>query len=133
MIAMLLYLALMAHMGDTKAFPVGTITGATVAGFDPVVGTSVDGSELRYYPTRFPVAAPPRDVPAISIKIEPWQCFQKYDGCRVMDGEGKYLSADEWLHYKGNTETLTYYRDGCADKSRVLLTAEDGTRHCIKF
>jgi len=21
----------------------------------------------------------------------------------------------------------------CADKSRVLLTAEDGTRHCIKF
>jgi hypothetical protein len=21
----------------------------------------------------------------------------------------------------------------CADKSRILLTAEDGTKHCIKF
>jgi len=105
MIAMILYLSLLAHMGEPQTF---------------VPYTS------RLY-------VPPMDVPAISIKIEPWQCFQKYEGCRVMDGEGKYLSADEWFHYKGNTETLTYYRDGCADTSRVLLTAEDGTRHCIKF
>jgi hypothetical protein len=52
------------------------------------------------------------DVPA--IKIGSVMVCRKRLGCTTTEGE----------------ELPTY---SCADKSRILLTAEDGTHHCVKF
>lgn len=65
--------------------------------------------------------------------------------CDVLYGDGEHLTegtprmdvpAVKYQH--GTTDTCTWdcrvgYVLTCADKSRILLTAEDGTKHCIKF
>jgi len=138
MIAMILYLALMAHMGDQ--FPAsgeanGIITGATVAEFDPlptevpkesfpsgaragdVIVTSVgpriyNGVDWVPIPD---VNHTPMDVPAIEANddLNSASCLSIFD-----EKSHKFKCSTRWT---------------CADKSRVLMTAEDGTRHCIKF
>jgi hypothetical protein len=59
----------------------------------------------------------PLDVPAIVLKCT----FDKEGnpGTECCDGNWPYC------HEEGITT--------CADKSRILLTAEDGSKHCVKF
>ena len=104
MIAMILYLSLLAHMGEPQTF---------------VPYTS------RLY-------VPPMDVPAISEdrSAEP----DSHDGHELL----LFSQACEEIvggkmTWQPDVIACHVKRWTCADKSRVLLTAEDGTRHCIKF
>ena len=56
-------------------------------------------------------AAEPTDVPAVQV-----------GGHLGFEGCGQSACFDHWV---------TDYT--CADKTRILLTAEDGTKHCVKF
>lgn len=53
----------------------------------------------------------PMDVPAVQV--------QRKEKCGVNIANDGYACA------------FTYWT--CSDKSRILLTSEDGTRHCVKF
>ena len=66
----------------------------------------------------------PVDVPAIqeTYEIGLMTCHASPD-C-----EGKGPSCNMSVCEKVRNQVWT-----CADKSRVLLTAEDGTRHCVRF
>jgi hypothetical protein len=62
------------------------------------------------------------DVPAISYQVPPSH------PCNLPSGG----SADGTMTY-AVCITGPETRTTCADKSRVLLTSEDGVAHCIKF
>ena len=109
MIAMILYLALMAQSSaDQQVRWVCMLDGQCFS--TPILKTDTS-------PTILGANNPPMDVPAIEhiSRIENGiSCFSSNTG-KPMD-------------CRPAERTWT-----CADKSRVLLTAEDGTRHCIKF
>lgn len=60
----------------------------------------------------------PMDVPAVEVidHKDDWYYMKTYD---VPEQEEMF---------RGDRKRWT-----CADKSRILLTAEDGTKHCVKF
>lgn len=73
---------------------------------------------------------PPMDVPAIRVKqmIEDFPLAT--ENCRNAKISGCVECVPVQLcDLKKHVE----YHYTCADKSRILLTAEDGTRHCVKF
>ena len=78
------------------------------------------------------VWSPPMDVSAIQEELPGGRgCLERYDGCWVLDKDGKAVTNDRV--WGGDWTLLRFYRWTCADKSRILLTAEDGSRHCLKF
>jgi len=67
----------------------------------------------------------PIDVPAITESHE--EEYGTTDWCNDCDGfYCTSMACDP--HAKHTVQTVT-----CKDKSRILLTAEDGTKHCISF
>ena len=60
----------------------------------------------------------PMDVPAVQ---EDYVAHKKSEG---------FACGQDWCVA---TKDILEKRWTCADKSRVLLTSEDGARHCIKF
>jgi hypothetical protein len=71
-----------------------------------------------------------QDVPAIKVEAQLWECLRtNSDGCSVTDLAGKELDADTWFHSPEGAK-FYYYRYSCADKSNVLLTAENGAKWC---
>lgn len=77
----------------------------------------------------------PMDVPAIS---EEYVAFESSENCRRPKGiyETKCKTvATGWACSIVQCDTVKHKgtRETCADKSRILLTAEDGDKHCIKF
>ena len=101
MIAMILYLALMAHMGEPNKFQ-----------FQDWIAITPD-QRANYV-----------DIPAIQETRQVCQLSKTTFLCAGSSlGSAcpcpyEYQPAQVWT---------------CADKSRVLLTSEDGVRHCIRF
>lgn len=60
-----------------------------------------------------------QDVPAIEVPVK-----EKY--CSYGGGSGPFETCYRY-------DYLERTRWTCMDQSRILLTAEDGTKHCIKF
>ena len=79
------------------------------SGLAPVGGTCPEGS------TCYPMVGEPQDVPAVH---EDYIQFHKGQWISGGISAAEDIHADRWT---------------CQDKSRILLTAEDGTKHCIKF
>jgi len=144
MIAMILYLALLgcgeSHLcmselpefiSDNDTGPIQCVDGSNDQCFEswpkelfPVNAKKGDVVHSRFGPWIYDGEVwlplnPPMDVPAIKrvSRIEnDISCFSLTTGKpKPVDCRPKKIT---WT---------------CADKSRVLLTAEDGTRHCIKF
>lgn len=101
-----------------------------------------DGSnaEIAYCADDLPKPEP-MDVPAIkeSVKSTPHDKWSLYD-CAQMEVDLK-----SWFSRNAHENTYSVYFTEpdkctlevsywtCADKSRFLMTAEDGRRHCIRF
>jgi hypothetical protein len=83
-----------------------------------------DGKPPNYYDSygnsRYPVE--PVDVPAVQ---QPQLPDLKWCGDHMKTDAGYSICL---LHIAQNPPKTT-----CSDKSRVLLTSEDGKKHCIKF
>lgn len=97
----------------------------------------------------------PSDVPAVHIPIDSWVTLQTdsdptsniSSGMAVFacsnHGKVPEIITTQTATTSSVTTTMRFpgmgekcvggWRWGCADKSRILLTAEDGTKHCIKF
>lgn len=70
------------------------------------------------------------DVPAVQVPIESTWGWMGGDIFGCSNG-GK--PAKELIQFDMNTQCIKGHREGCADKSRILLTSEDGKKHCVKF
>jgi hypothetical protein len=77
------------------------------------VGDGTDSGPLKDF-------EPPMDVPALT---ETKSCFDTFS---LAYSTGWSISEDAKHGCKITFAT-------CADKSRILLTAEDGSKHCVKF
>lgn len=90
----------------------------------PVVGCVAGGSPPRIYDGEkwIPINEP-MDVPAVTIKT---QITAGFKGQVPPFGCG-----GKWVEYDKGIWKCEY--TGCADRRRVLLTSEDGKKHCILF
>lgn len=78
-----------------------------------------------------PLLEEPMDVPPLEENTHdvPWKPEASElpyfsEACGFVDGKMTYAPDPIACHVSSWT---------CADKSRILMTAEDGTKHCIKF
>jgi hypothetical protein len=101
-------------------------------------GPCPEAQQQIYGDEHYPVAEP-IDVPAVQEPSgEPpngpacmtWPCeHERNKWCRpVTDNNSPADAPNSELCYDSPPSEWT-----CADKSRILLTAENGTKHCIKF
>lgn len=78
----------------------------------------VEGGALCAYSDGWGPCPEPMDVPAIQEDLWYEEGWRETDRCFVGGGTVLHTCKNSWT---------------CSDPSRILLTAEDGTKHCIKF
>lgn len=95
----------------------------------------------RCFPMATGHGAEPLDVPAVQEPVES-ECFAgDVGGARgwICNNNGrvpKNSRTPSYMTFDGGSETIKGeggYLWTCSDKRRVLLTGEDGTRHCVLF
>lgn len=114
MIGLLLYFALLGQMrGNSSQVVENNNTNL-------VRSTNVDKAVVLCYPLP---CEQPRDVPPIQELRH--QKTGMMRNCKPIQGSEWVVSCeDDYYDYEVTT---------CADKSMVLLTAEDGSKHCVRF